>query len=143
MKQFLCKNRRLRERLIKTKEQIVETIQLLSAAALQQINEKRKEKKNEKMINVDEKSTKNVKIKKIVEKRFSKKKGNFYTMMSEVVGVKNSNTRVLVKYYIDDTTSTSSIFTKFSFEFENFLKKENTAQTSTQKKKQKKKKFEE
>ena len=38
-------------------------------------------KKNKKMINVDEKSTKNVKIKKIIKKKFLKKKENFNTII--------------------------------------------------------------
>ena len=41
------------------------------------------------MINVDEKSTKNVKMKKVVKKKFSKEKENFNTMMFEIVDVKN------------------------------------------------------
>ena len=41
------------------------------------MNEKKNMKKNKKMINVDEKSTKNVKMKKIIKKRFSKKKREF------------------------------------------------------------------
>ena len=87
-----------------------------------------KKKKNEKMINVDDKSAKNVKIKNIVKKRFSKKKEDLNTMMFEVVNVKNSNVKIFMKYHIDDTTTISSSFTKFFFEFENFLKKENAAQ---------------
>ena len=51
-----------------------ELIQLLNATTLQQLNEEKKEEKNEKMINVDEKSAKDVKMKRIVEKKFSKKK---------------------------------------------------------------------
>ena len=42
MKQLLWKNRRLRKRLTKTKERVVETIQLLNAATLQQMNEEKK-----------------------------------------------------------------------------------------------------
>ena len=111
MKRFLRKNRRLRKRLTKTKERVVETIQLLNAAALQQMNEEKKKKKNEKMINADEKSTKNVKMKRIVKEKFSKKE-NPDTMMSEIVDVKNSNAIIFMKYHIDDTTTTSSNFTK-------------------------------
>ena len=76
------------------------------------------------MINVDEKLTKNVKMKKIVKKRSAKKKKIFNTIMFKVVDVKNSNAKTFMKYYIDDTTTISSNFTKFSFEFKNFLKKE-------------------
>ena len=64
------------------------------------------------MINVDEKSTENVKIKKIVKKKFSKKKENLDTMMFEVVGVKNSNVVIFIKYHINDTTTISNNFTK-------------------------------
>ena len=48
MKQFFKKNRRLRERLTKTKERIIKTIQLLNVAALQQMNEKKTRIKNDK-----------------------------------------------------------------------------------------------
>ena len=107
------------------------------------MSEKKKEKKNEKMINVGEKPAEDVKMKKVVEK-FSKKKENSDTMMFEIVDVKNSNARILMKHHIDDTTSTSNNFTKFFSEFENFLKKESATQAKAQKKKQKKKKeFEE
>ena len=73
------------------------------------------------MINVDEKSTKN--IKKNCWKKFLKKE-NSDTMMFDVVNVKNSNAKIFMKYHIDDTTTISSSFTKFFFEFKNFLKKE-------------------
>ena len=75
------------------------------------MNEEKK-KKNEKMINVDEKSTKNVKMKKIIKKKFSKKKENFDTMMFKVVDVENSNAVIFMKYHIDDTTTISDNFTK-------------------------------
>ena len=45
MKQFQRKNRLYRKRLTKTKKRTVETIFLLNAATLQQMNEKKKEKK--------------------------------------------------------------------------------------------------
>ena len=129
MKQFFYKNQRLRERLTKTEEQVVETTQLLNVTTLQQMSEKEKKEKNEKMINVDEKSTKNVKMKKIVEKKFSKKKENLDTMMFGIVDVKNPNVKIFIKHYINDTTTISNSFTKFSFEFKNFLKKEGATQT--------------
>ena len=79
MKQFFQKNRRLRKRLTKTKERIVEAIQLFNAATLQQMSEEKKEKKNEKMISVDEKSTENVKMKKIMKKKvFEKERESRY-----------------------------------------------------------------
>ena len=59
---------------MKTEKRIVEIIQLLNAATLQQMNEREKEKKNEKMINVDEEPTKDVKMKKIVKKNSRKRK---------------------------------------------------------------------
>ena len=99
------------------------------------MNEK---KKNEKMISVDEKSTKNIKIKKVVEKRFLKKKENSDTIIFDDVDMKNSNTEIFIKYYIDDTTTTSSNFTKFFFEFESFLKKESVMQTHEKEQKKKK-----
>ena len=64
------------------------------------------------MISVDEKSAENVKIKKIVKKKFSKKKKNFDTIMFEIVDVKNSNAMIFMKYHIDDTTTISSNFTR-------------------------------
>ena len=64
------------------------------------------------MISADEKSAENVKMEKIVKKKFSKKKENFDTMMFEIVDVKNSNTMIFIKYHIDDTTTTSGSFTK-------------------------------
>ena len=76
------------------------------------MSEEKKEKKNEKMINVDEKPTKNIKIKRIVKEKFSKKEKNFDTMMFEVVDVKNSNAVIFMKYHINDTTTISSSFTK-------------------------------
>ena len=76
------------------------------------MSEEKKEKKNKKMINVDEKSTKDVKMKRIIKKKFSKKKENLDTMMFEIVDVKNSNAVIFMKYYIDDTTTISSSFTK-------------------------------
>ena len=76
------------------------------------MSEKKKEKKNEKMISADEKSTENVKMKRIVKKKFSKEKENLDIMMFEVVGVKNSNAMIFIKYHIDDTTTTLSSFTK-------------------------------
>ena len=76
------------------------------------MSEEKKEEKNEKMISVDEEPAKNVKMKKIVKEKFSKKKENFDTMMFEVVDVKNSNTVILMKYHIDDTTTISSSFTR-------------------------------
>ena len=50
------------------------------------------------MINVDEKSTKDVKIKRIIEKKFSKEKENFDTMMFEIVDVKKLNAKIFIKY---------------------------------------------
>ena len=76
------------------------------------MNEKKNEKKNEKMINVGEESAKDVKMKKIMKKEFSKKKKNFDTMMFEIADVKDSNAVIFMKYHIDDTTTTSNNFTK-------------------------------
>ena len=76
------------------------------------MNEEKKEEKNEKMINVGEKSTRNVKMKRIVKKEFSKKKENLDTMMFEIVDVKNSNAEIFMKYYVNDTTTISNNFTK-------------------------------
>ena len=80
------------------------------------------------MISVDKKPAKNVKMKKIIEKEFLKKKKNFDTMIFNIVDVKSLNAKMFMKYHIDDTTIISSSITKFSFEFENFLKEENATQ---------------
>ena len=104
------------------------TVQCSDAAA----DEWRKEKKkNEKMINVGEKLTKNVEIKRVVKKKFSKKKENFDIMMFEVVDVKNPNAVTFMKYYINDTTTISSSFTKEK----NSKKNENESSEKAKKKK--------
>ena len=76
------------------------------------MSEKKKKKENEKMISADEKSTKNVKIKRIMKKKFSKKEKDLDIMMFKIVDVKNSNAMTFIKYHIDDTTTISSNFTK-------------------------------
>ena len=68
-------------------------------------------------------------MKRIVKKRFLKKKKNFNIIIFDVVHVKDSNANSFIKYYIDDTTTISNSFTKFLFKFENFLEKESAAQT--------------
>ena len=93
------------------------------------------------MISVDEESLKNIKMKKIVEKRFSKKTKNLDTIMFEIIDVNYSNAEFFIKYHINDTTTISNSFTKFFFEFENSLKKENA--TQAHEKEQKKKEFKE
>ena len=105
-------------------------IQLLNAAALQQMSKKKKEK-NKKMISVGEKLTMNVKMKKVVKKKFSKKKEEFDTIMFEVVDVKDSNGKIFMKYDINNTTTISSSFTK-----EKSLKK-NENESFKEKKKEK------
>ena len=124
MKQFQQKNRFLRKRLTKTKEQTVETIFLFNAATLQQMNEEKKEKKKKKnTINADEKSAK-MNMKKLVKKKFEKKKENSRYVMFEDLVIKNSNVQISAKYYIDDTTSSSNVIENFSFKFENVSEKE-------------------
>ena len=83
----------------------------------------KRKKKKKNTINVDEKSAK-MNMKKLVKKKFKKKKKNFRYVMFENLVVKNSNVRVSAKYYIDDTTSSLSVIENFSFEFENVSKKE-------------------
>ena len=122
MRRFQRKNRLLRKRLTKTKERTVETIFLFNAATLQQMNEEKKKKKKKNIINADEKSTK-MNMKKLVKKRFEKKKKNSRYVMFEDLVVKNSNVRASAKYHIDDTTSFSNIIENFSFKFENVLKR--------------------
>ena len=89
------------------------------------------------MISVDEKSTENVKINKIIKKSFLKKEENFDTIIFNVVDMKNSNAKIFIKYYINDMMMISNNFTKKIFEFENFLKEKNA--TQTREKEQKKK----
>ena len=131
MKQFFQKNRRLWECLAKAEERIVEAIQLLSAIMLQQMSEEKKKEKNENMISVDEEPTKDVKMKRIVKKKFSKEEENLDTMMFEIVDVKNSNTMIFMKYHIDDTTTISSSLTKKK----SSKKNENESSEKTKKKK--------
>ena len=76
------------------------------------MSEEKKKEKNEKMINVDEKPTKNVKMKRIVKEEFSKEEENLDIMMFEIVDVKDSNAVTFMKYYIDDTMTISSNFTR-------------------------------
>ena len=123
MKQFQRKNRFFRKRLTKTKERTVETIFLLNAATLQQMNEEKKKKKKKNTIDVDEKSAK-INMKKLVKKKFKKKKKNFRYVMFEDFVVKNSNVRASAKYHIDDTTSFLNVIENFSFKFENISEKE-------------------
>ena len=111
MKRFFWENRRLRERLAEAEGRVVETIQLLNAAALQQMNEGEKEEENEKMISVDEESAEDVEMEKIVKEKFSEEE-NLDTIMFEIVDVKDSDAVIFMKYYINDTTTISSSFTK-------------------------------
>ena len=103
---------------------------MFSAATLQQMSEEKKEEKNEKMISAGEEPAKDVEMKKIVKKKFSKEE-NLDTMMFEVVDVKNSNAVTLIKYHIDDTTTISSSFT----EKKNSEKNKNESFEKTKKKK--------
>ena len=94
------------------------------------MSEKEKEEKNEKIINAGEEPAEDVKMKRIVKKKFSKKE-NLDTMMFETVGVKNSNAVIFMKYHIDDTTTTSDSFTKKK----SSKKNENGSSEKTKKKK--------
>ena len=82
------------------------------------------------MISAGEKSTKNVKMKKIIKKKSSKEKKNFDTIIFEIVDVKNSNAVIFIKYHIDDTTTISGNFT----EKKNSKKNENKNFEKTKKK---------
>ena len=83
------------------------------------------------MINVGEEPAKNVKMKKIMKEKFSKKEKNLDTMMFEIVDVKDSNAVIFMKYHIDDTTTISNSFTKEK----NLKKNENESFEETKKKK--------
>ena len=87
------------------------------------MNEEKKEKKKKNTINADEKSAK-MNMRKLVKKKFEKKKENLRYVMFEDLVVKNSNMQTSAKYHIDDTMSSSNIIENFSFKFENVLKKE-------------------
>ena len=76
------------------------------------MSEGKEEKKNVKMISAGEEPTEDVKMKKVVKEKFSKKEEDLDTMMFETVNVKDPNTVTLMKYHIDDTTTTSGSFTK-------------------------------
>ena len=82
------------------------------------------------MISVGEEPAENVKMKKIVKKKFSKKE-NFDIMMFETVDVKNPNAMIFMKYHINDTTTISSSFTKEK----NSKKNENGSSEEAKKKK--------
>ena len=75
------------------------------------MSEEEKEEKDEKMISVGEESTEDVKMERIVKKKFSKKE-DLDTMMFGDADVKNSNAVTFMKYHIDDTTTISSSFTE-------------------------------
>ena len=75
------------------------------------MSEEEKEEKNEKMISAGEESAENVKMEGIVKKKSSKEK-DLDTMMFGSADVKNPNAVTLMKYHIDDTTTTSGSFTK-------------------------------
>ena len=83
--------------------------------------EEKKEKKN--TINADEKSTK-INMRKLVKKKFEKKKKNFRYIMFEDLVVKNSNARISAKHYINDMTSFLNVIENFSFKFKNFSERE-------------------
>ena len=85
-----------------------------------------KEKKS--TTNANKKSSK-INMREIVEKRFSKKKENFRYMMFENVVVKNSNARILIKHFIENTTLFSNVIKSFSFKFKNFSEKESEKKT--------------
>ena len=88
------------------------------------------------MMSVDEKSTKNLKMKNMIEKNFSN------TMIFESINMKTSNAQTII-FHIDDSTSFTNIFiSKPLLEFESFLKIENEMSTKVQtKEKNSKKKF--
>ena len=88
------------------------------------------------MISVDEESTKDVKMKKIVKEKFSKKEENFDTMMFKIVDVKNSNAVIFMKYHINDTTTISNNFTR-----EKNLKKTRTKASRRRKRRRQMNKF--
>ena len=64
-------------------------------------------------------------MRKLMKKKFEKKKENSRYVMFEDLVVKNSNVRASAKYYIDNITSFLSVIKNFSFEFENISEKEN------------------
>ena len=87
------------------------------------MNEEKEKKKKKNTINADEKSAK-MNMKKLVKKKFEKKKENSRYVMFEDLVVKNLNVRVSTKYYINNTTSSSNIIENFSFEFKNISERE-------------------
>ena len=68
-----------------------------------------------------------------LKKKNLKRKMNSNTIMFENVNVKNSNARIFIMFYIDDTTLSASILIlKSLFKFESFLKIKNKTSTRTQ-----------
>ena len=64
-------------------------------------------------------------IRKVVEKKFKKKKEiSQYIMFKDFV-VKNLNVQVSAKHYINNTTLSSNIIENYLFEFKNVLDEEN------------------
>ena len=63
-------------------------------------------------------------MKKLVKKKFEKKKKNFRYIMFENLVVKNLNAQVSAKYYINNTTLSSNVIENFSFESKNVSEKE-------------------
>ena len=87
------------------------------------MNEEKKEEKKKNTIDADEKSAK-MNMKKLVKKKFEKKKENSRYVMFEDLVVKNLNARTSAKHHINDTTSSLSVIENFSFKFENISEKE-------------------
>ena len=74
-----------------------------------------------------------MKIKKIIENKFFKKKVTSNGIVFESVNVKNTNARIFMMFYIDNTTSFANTFiSKFLFEFKDFSNIENDASTKVQ-----------
>ena len=62
-------------------------------------------------------------MRKLVKKRFKKKKENSRYMMFDKLVVKNSNMRISAKHHINNTTLFLNIIKSFSFKFENVSEK--------------------
>ena len=62
-------------------------------------------------------------MKKLIEKKFLKKKINLNIMIFEDVNIKNSNARTFIIFYINNTISFASILiSKLLFKVKSFLK---------------------
>ena len=101
-----------------------EVINLFDETMINEANEKKNDdaefkQKKEKLINFEIMTTAGKK-EMMIKKKISIENDNF--QMFEILDVKNSTERILMKYHIDDTTSILNFFETLTFDIEIFLK---------------------